>query len=120
MAGSSTPIPPQGLLGVPHPHLDEDSLAEDHPILQPLLEVRPDLLPRDGLDPRPQLSLLLWVVLLGELGGDSEGDAQGQPLPVPLAWEWGWGTSTVLAIRHIRHTGTVPPTQGSFQTIPGR
>lgn len=44
-----------------------DSLAEQDAILQPLLEVGADLLPGDVLDPCPQLSLLLWVVLLGEL-----------------------------------------------------
>lgn len=52
------------------PWVPWDSLAEDDPILQPLLEVSPDLPPGDAFDPRPQLSLLLWVILLGELGGD--------------------------------------------------
>lgn len=76
--------------------LPQDSLAEDHPILQPLLEVGSNLFSCDVLDPRPQLSLLLWVILLGKLGrqwGDSSGRAPactpnpswGQ-LPLP-GWE---------------------------------
>lgn len=84
--GPCPPLPPRpGLMlaqawpdpacpkGVPwtwhHPCVPQDSLAEDDSILQPLLEIRPDLLPGDALDPRPQLCLLLRVILLGELAG---------------------------------------------------
>lgn len=61
-----------------------DSLAEDHSVLQPQLEIGADLLPGDALDPYPQLSLLLGVVLLSKLGGEQRMEESGSSSLGPL------------------------------------
>lgn len=83
------PSPPSWSRGRgPCPGSPQDSLAEDHPILQPLLEVGSDLFSCDALDPRPQLSLLLWVILLGKLGGQW-GDSSGRAPACTPNPSWG-------------------------------
>lgn len=83
----ASPIPTQ-LEWEPCSALPQDSLAEDHPVLQPLLEVRSDLFSCDALNPRPQLGLLLWVILLGKLGGQW-GDSSGRAPECTPNPSWG-------------------------------